>query len=111
MKKYASTLGFIIIMFVILLISCPKAFDGKSSIKDQESLTPTSELFLISKDWMQEPIFYVPSRFIKNKKIHFVALRDQDSITIFVPYQTITMKEYHMWLGKNTGAYELSLSE
>ena len=105
MKEHGTKLAFIIIMFVVLAVSCPKGFDAASTTK--ESLDKKSEMFLITEDWLQEPIYYAPSRFIDGKNISFVALQEQDSVIIFIPQQKISIKQYHTWVGKSTGAYEL----
>jgi len=106
MKNQRFLLAFllVLVLFVILFIK-PTKIDHTKKRKKVES--KKSEVFLVSDDWQEEPIWYTPSRFIKGKNIHIVALSHSDSVTVFVPYQKVTLKEYTKWIGRNKGNYEM----
>jgi len=62
-------------------------------------------LSLVSHDYMQDEISYVP-RFVQGKNVTYIALTKGDSIILFTPSDKMSDDEYNKWLGRNKAAYE-----
>ena len=109
--KYNQTnlcISIFLLLFVCMAIFSCHSKEEKNVQTNKTKKTPEPQFFLnvVSEDYMQDEMHYVP-RFVKGKNIIYIAWSFKgDSVLLFSPYKKMTDEEYNKWLGRSKAAYE-----